>query len=60
VAVDDYDAISKSPGGYRYAGASRNFSNDIGTSSLRAQQVNGTQMNGAERDRRLELQRERK
>jgi hypothetical protein len=60
VAVDDYDAISKSPGGYRYAGASRNFANDIGTSSLRAQQVNGPQMNGAERNQVLELQRERK
>jgi hypothetical protein len=59
VAVNDYDAASKSPGGYRYAGASRNFANDIGTSSLRAQQ-NGTQMNGAERDRVLELQRERR
>jgi hypothetical protein len=65
VTVDDYDATSKSPGGYRYAGASRNFSNDIGTSSLRARQangtqMNGTQMNGAEQNRLSELQRERK
>jgi hypothetical protein len=60
VVVDDYDATSKSPGGYRYAGASRNFANDIGANAIRAQQANGTQANGAERNQRSELQRERK
>ena len=40
VAATEYDQVTKSPTGYRYGGAARNFSNDIGLASLGARALN--------------------
>jgi hypothetical protein len=43
VNASEYNPTTQSPGGNRYSGASRNFSNDIGTASLGARAVNARQ-----------------
>jgi hypothetical protein len=43
VNASEYDSATNSPGGNRYSGASRNFSNDTGPASLRARAVNARQ-----------------
>ena len=40
VNASEYNPNTQSPGGYRYSGASRNFSNAIGVASLGARAVN--------------------
>jgi hypothetical protein len=39
ISISDYNSATSSPSGYRYAGASRNFADDVGPAALKTQNV---------------------